>query len=384
MLLVSPHPPPDQGGIATWTRIVCGELAGKGEIEFSHVDTVVRHRSATNVAMHRRLTGGSAQAVRDTYRIYRCLKRDRPDLIHLCTSGGLATVKDILILRMANLLRVPAVIHYHMGRLPSIATSNNLEWKLTRHAMSLASAVITLDVRSEAHVRAALPNQCVVTLPNMVELDVVDRLCGQPELIAPIAEGCLRVVYAGHVIPTKGIRELVAACCRLKNDNMVLDVVGPANASFCEELQSIAQAEGPADWLRFQGSVSHDQAIRHIRSADLFVLPSYSEGAPNVILEAMATGRAILSTTVGSVPEMIDIGGPHPCGVCVPPRDVELLTAAMAQLLSDQERREEYGRRGRQMVEKHYASPVGCAQLAALWTSVARRDRNNGKDSGDV
>ena len=57
--------------------------------------------------------------------------------------------------------------------------------------------------------------------------------------------------------------------------------------------------------------------IRHIAKADLLVLPSYTEGAPMVVLEAMACGRAILATSVGAVPEMFDIGGPEECGVCI-------------------------------------------------------------------
>jgi glycosyltransferase involved in cell wall biosynthesis len=118
--------------------------------------------------------------------------------------------------------------------------------------------------------------------------------------------------------------------------------------------------------------VSHEQAIRHIGSANLFVLPSYSEGMPSVVLEAMACGKAILSTTVGAVPEMLDIGGPRQCGVCVPPQDVDALAVAIAQLLENSELRKEYGRRGRQRAEANYSIHIGCTQLLELWRSVSR------------
>lgn len=372
VLLATPVPPPYHGGIINWTRIIRGELEPRRGIELLFVDTTARFRAVTNKSLSVRLVGGSAQAVRDTYRMYRRMKTERPDLVHLCTSGGPATLKDIAILRIAKWFGVPGVIHYRMGRLPDIVSRSGVEWKLTRRAMTLADAVITLDKRSETCIKQALPDRFVVRLPNMVEIDVIDDI-QQREVTSPSSPaGCVRIVYAGHVVPAKGIRELVEACTRSSAPPLVLDLVGPVGRAFRKELQTIGASKDNGEWLIFHGSVDHDRALRHILAADLFVLPSYTEGAPNVILEAMGCGKAILSTPVGAVPEMLDIGGPQECGVCVAPGDVDALHSALDELLRDDQKRRELGRKARRRAEQLYAVPVACGKLLDLWKSVAK------------
>jgi glycosyltransferase involved in cell wall biosynthesis len=114
------------------------------------------------------------------------------------------------------------------------------------------------------------------------------------------------------------------------------------------------------------------EAIRHIAHADIFVLPSYTEGMPNVVLEAMACERAILSTTVGAMPEMLDIGGPGECGVCVPPRNADALADAIRNLLQNPQLRDQLGRKARQRVVQVYSVPIACGLLVDLWRSVSK------------
>jgi glycosyltransferase involved in cell wall biosynthesis len=276
------------------------------------------------------------------------------------------------MLRLARLLGVPSAIHYHMGRLPAIIGRAGLEWKLTRQAMSLADAVILLDQESERAVRPVLPHPRITTLPNMVETDRVEEISRRKNGVAPHPVEGLKIVYAGHVIPTKGIRELVEACTRLTGQVFELHLAGPLDDAFREQLLALARSRAPAPWLHIHGAMSQEAAIEQIASADLFVLPSYTEGAPNVILEAMACGRTILSTTVGAIPEMLDLDGPQPCGLCVPPRDTQALLGAMARLLGDPALRRQLAERAQQRVKQMYAAPLACAKLADLWRAVAR------------
>lgn len=360
------------GGIASWTRIARREIETWPNVELMFADMTLRYRAATNNSLPVRLFTGSIQAVQHICHVYRRLKTDMPDLFHLCTGGGLATPKDIAMLQASRYLGVPSIVHYRTGQLPAIISRSGLEWKLTRHAMALSDCVLTLEKESEACVKAAMPDQFVVTLPNMVELNVVDEVCKQGSSQIPARTGCTRIVYVGWVIPTKGMRELVEACIQLLNHNhtLVLDIVGPVSRSFRNELQATASRAGKAKWLRFHGCVDHEQALQYIAAADLFVLPSYTEGFPNVIMEAMACGKAILSTTVGAVPGMLDIGGPQECGICIEPRDTDALVSAMTRLLNDQDKRQELGRKAKERVEKLYSAPTVCRKLVELWKSV--------------
>jgi glycosyltransferase involved in cell wall biosynthesis len=370
VLLAAPVPPPDHGGIATWTRIVRQYLGARPDVHLTLVDTTARYRAVTNLSLGVRLVGGSAQAVRDIYRLHRRVHDDRPDLLHVCTSGGPAVLKDYLLMRMARRHGVAGVMHYRMGRLPAIAARNGIEWRWTRRTMALAGAVVCLDEASDACVRSALPDRRVVRLPNMVETDVLDGIVQEAD--PPIRPSeCFNVVFAGHVVPAKGVRELVAACLSLPGLPVTLHVVGPVERSFRAELERLAGGRSEGKWLHFLGPASHAETIRFIAAADLFVLPSHTEGMPNVVLEAMACRRPILATTVGAVPELLGMGTPDECGVCVPPREVEPLAAAIARLLKSADQRRALGVKARQRVEKYYAVPVACQQLLDFWRSVA-------------
>jgi glycosyltransferase involved in cell wall biosynthesis len=372
VLIAAPLPPPDHGGIVNWGRIIRREFEKNPTITLKFIDTTPRYRAVTNRSLAIRLVGGSAQAIRDTYRVYRQMKGNRPNLLHLCTSGGPASLKDVLILRIAKWFRVPSIIHYRMGRLPDIIERAGVEWKLTRQAMRLADVVIPLDRNSEECIKAALPDVNVVKLPNTVEIDEIDRICKEAPAPLDCPKGCTRLIFAGHVIPTKGLWELVTACVRLSDSRLALDIIGPASPGFQKSLEKIASQMRNGEWLRILGPVEHEKAVRYIAAADLFVLPSYSEGMPNVVLEAMACGQTILSTTVGAVPEMLDIGGPDECGVCVPPRNVDALADAIRTLVNNPQQCEQMGRKARQRAEQLYSVPVSCQQLVELWRTLIK------------
>jgi glycosyltransferase involved in cell wall biosynthesis len=381
VLLATPVPPPEHGGIINWTRVVRRELGARPDLEMSFVDTNARYRGIPGLPLLSRLLFGAAQALRDTYRTYRKLKTVRPDVLHLNTSAGLATPKDLLILRIARWLGVPVVAHYHMQKAPKDILDHRFEWALMQWGMSQAAAVVTLDTESEACVRERLPSKLVVTLPTMIEIDVIDAI--RHEVPAPTAQSPdgVKIIFLGFVGAYKGVRDLVEACVRLPEGPLVLDLVGPVERRFQDEIQLLAANRGNGDWLRFHGSVSHEEAIRRIMVADLLVLASHGESAPAVILEAMGCGKPVIGTTVGAIPESLDIGGPQECGICVPPRDVPALAAALAELLCSPEKRRALGEKGRKRAETIYALPVGCAKLLDLWRSVAQMSgRRRGKE----
>ncbi|MGA2798639.1 MAG: glycosyltransferase family 4 protein, partial [Thermoguttaceae bacterium] len=372
ILIAAPLPPPDYGGICNWSRIIRAHIGERPEIDLQFVDTKARYRDVTNHGTLARVTSGSLQATLDICSMLRAFRAFRPGVFHLCTSGGLATPKDILSLRMARFHGIPSVIHYHMGRLPKIFEQKGMDWKLTRCAMYLADAVVVLDEQSEKCIKADFPEVRVLILPNMVEIAELDAIRRQGEK-GGNSEKTKRIVYVGQILPTKGIAELVQACGQLEEKNFVLELVGPISSEFKRQLSALASPAEAPEWLQFVGPQSHEQALQHMANADIFILPSYSEGAPNVILEAMALGCGIVSTTVGAVPRMLDIGGGEECGICVPPRDAGALAHALDKMLANPDMGKKMGAISRVRAKRLYDVPVACEQLSDLWKSLADR-----------
>jgi glycosyltransferase involved in cell wall biosynthesis len=384
ILLAAPMPPPYHGGIANWTRIITVAFRAWSSVKLDCYNTVVRYRSVTNTWLPLRLIGGSLKAIKDIYALSRQMRSQRPDILHLCTSAGPALFKDLLLLSVARRLNVPSVIHFRTGRLAAKAAQGGFGWWFRRRVMSLASAVVVLDKRSEACVKSALPHSRIVLLPNTVETEVIDAIRARWTSRSQSPTAPRRIIYLGQVLPAKGIVELVTACAQLRDCPLVLEIVGPVAPSFRRKLEDLAHRSGGGAWLQFGGTVEHEEAIVRMLRSDLVVLPSYTEGAPNVVLEAMACGKAVLATTVGAVPEMLDIGRPEECGICVPPKAVEELRAALAELLRNDDRRRDLGEKGYRRAQRLYSVPVVCRQLADLWTSLKGQSPRNSADSQET
>jgi len=371
VLLLAPVPPPDHGGIINWSRLVKTECAKQPDIQLSFVDSALRYRDVTNMSILLRLTFGSAQAIRDVFRVAKQFYQWRPHLFHLCTSAGPASLKDAILIAVAKLFNIPVAVHYRMGRLPQILSEATIENIITCFVLRNASVVLVLGSSSESAVRNICPRQHVMNLPNMVDLLEVDAV-RYAALKHKEQESVINLTFVGHVIPTKGICELVDACKELKNRCINLHLVGPCSDNFRELLINKAcGGRAESEWLHFHGAVDHNEALHHISVTDLFILPSYTEGAPNVILEAMGLEKPILSTDVGSVPEMLNIYSSDPCGVCVKPKDYKAIRAAVEDFLEFPKKWHKMAYNARRRAELVYATPVVCKSLIDIWMNIS-------------
>ncbi len=340
-----------------------------------HVDTAVRWRSTNDSILYKRIFGGAIQAVRDIIRIYVAIIKYRPHLIHLCTSGSLSTPRDILILYLARFFRIRSIVHFHMGRLPAIIAGKTWEWRLICWAMQMADRVLLLDQQSEESVKKTFPRIHIERIPNPIDVNMIKEAVTKEALKLSVG-GQQRIMYAGWVVPTKGIGELVEACRMIEDVPFELCLVGNVSEAYRSELDIIAAHRHSGKWIRFYGEVSRAKSINLMRSADVIVLPSYTEGFPNVVLEAMALGKPIVATRVGAIPEMLADATDEPSGILVSPRNVGELRIAIHHLLTHPEDARKYGDRAMRRVVSRYEMGVVIKQYFKLWRtlSLALRD----------
>ncbi len=133
----------------------------------------------------------------------------------------------------------------------------------------------------------------------------------------------------GRLAVEKGLRELVRACAETRKLRPQLHLLligeGPARA----ELTALVQALGLQEHVSFIDPVPSFIVARWMAACDVFALPSYNEGCPNVVLEALHAGRPVVATNVGGISEMVTSNS----GILIPARDVDRLTQALLQAL---------------------------------------------------
>jgi glycosyltransferase involved in cell wall biosynthesis len=374
VLMLSPVPPP-RGGIGTWTELVLREAEKDPNVHLSVVDIAPRWRKVHQFGVLRRSLGGGLQLVRDFARTRSAILRCRPSVLHLCTSAQLAAVRDIFVLRMARAYGLRTVYHLHFGRLPELARSGGWEWRLIRSAISIADVVIALDSQTHRTIGAVFPGKTAVRLPNCVDVVYLDGISASA-LSSGEGRRTPRVTFIGHIIPTKGVIELVqAAVCLVRDVPFELELIGPSDPEYLDGIRAAGSPLGGR--LLVRGELPHDEAMRALSQADVLALPSYTEGFPYVVLEAMALGRPVIGTSVGAIAEMLE-GAEGMSGICVPPRDVAALSDALRTVLGNSKLRAEMGRIGRMTIETKCSAPVVFAQLKLLWQSRASKDSASG------
>lgn len=356
--LVAPLPPP-YGGIAHWSGLITRYASLRQDVNLDVIDIAPRWRSVHDLSLPKRVFGGAVQMIRDLFSLLQVVRKAKIDVIHLTTSGHLAVFRDVGVLVLSRFLHIPLVYHIRFGRVPQVLKGRAWEGRLIAKVLRDAEVVLAIDEATEKSIRRLIPEANVKVVPNCVDyssLPVVENFSKSVKV----------ALFVGWVIAAKGIAELLSAWSRINPDGWVLRIVGPADAEYVNKLRTFF----PSDSVEFLGELSHPAAMKQMALCDLFVLPSYTEGFPNAVVEAMALGRAVVSTRVGAIPEMLDQGQ---CGVLVEPRDENALADAIQRMLIDDAGRVELGRRAAARASANYSIDSVFDRYLSIWGSLSVR-----------
>ena len=184
----------------------------------------------------------------------------------------------------------------------------------------------------------------------------------------PVAKGVPKILCVAAHRPYKGLPVLIEACRILRDHGIAFhcDVVG--HGPMRDELEQMIRDRNLGNVFVLAGARPQDEVARMMAEATLFVLPSIiasdgqMEGIPVALMEAMASGRAVVSTSIAGIPELVDHGVN---GLLVEPEDPQALADALRSLLEDPQRAREMGVRGQEKVRAEFTIQDCVGQLVA-------------------
>jgi glycosyltransferase involved in cell wall biosynthesis len=299
------------------------------------------------------------------WRAYLFVRRQRIDLIHAHLFEPYAWVAVV-----AAISGVPLYRTVVSNRRDAPLWSRPLERILARITACLI--VFTQAGRRELMCLFRVPDRKIRVVPNGVDCDAMERIRARDReaLREELHIGKRRVVgTVGRLHPAKNHSMLLRAAARvLRNADdvtFVIDGEGPLRSS----LQAQAALLGIADRTLFTGW-SRDVHLL-LSLFDVFALTSITEGAPTVLLEAMALRVPVVATSVGGVPEILDHGV---VGAMVAPEDEDGLVAAILGYLRDPVEARRMGDLGRLRCRRHYGSVAMARQIEGLY-AMCRSNR---------
>jgi glycosyltransferase involved in cell wall biosynthesis len=195
-----------------------------------------------------------------------------------------------------------------------------------------------------------------ISMPNFIDDDIFAYRAANRQA----AHGRLRVLFVGWVTVMKGCREILEVARQLPEVDFAL--IGPIMADMQTHLE-----RRPANVMLY-GTLDHPEVLREMCASDVFLFPSFTEGFPNAVLEAMSVGLPVVATRVGAIPEMIEDGKG---GLLFEHADVPGLVRAIRTLRDDASLRAAMGQFNREKSRAHYTYSVVTSQLTALYDLAA-------------
>jgi glycosyltransferase involved in cell wall biosynthesis len=249
-------------------------------------------------------------------------------------------------------------------RLYEIADRFNLRW--------MDRAVCVSEGQAAKVRRAGVSRERVVVIRNAIRAGRFDDPdpAYRDRLLGLFPDPPRRVVgAAGRLSPEKGFGVLIAAARRALRERPEVGFVLFGDGTLREALARQADAAGLAG--RFVLAGFRADLDQYIPWLDVMALPSYTEGLPNVVLEACAAGVPVVATAVGGVPEVIEDGEN---GYLVPPGDAKALAGRLLAVLGAEDGGRGMGERGRRRVREEFTFEAQAAQYRQLFAEVTGRD----------
>lgn len=182
---------------------------------------------------------------------------------------------------------------------------------------------------------------------------------GRPHAAEPV-----RIICVGRLVPEKGQALLLQATAQLRHEGHQLVLVLVGDGPMHDYLKDTARALRLDETVEFRGAVGHDVVDGLLGEADIFCLPSFAEGVPIVLMEAMAMGLPVVASRVMGVPELIQDGI---SGRLVSPGALADLVAVLRELVADARLRGQLGRAGRKRVQAEFDLSTSARQLRSLY-----------------
>lgn len=178
-----------------------------------------------------------------------------------------------------------------------------------------------------------------------------------------------RLVCVGRLCEQKAQGLLVQAAARLIHGGDPFELTLVGDGPMREEIEALIAQEEIGEHVRITGWMSGSEVREEIEQARALVLPSFAEGLPVVIMEALALGRPVVSTYVAGIPELVE---PGVCGYLTPAGSVDALVEAMRSVLAEPtEALTKMGEQGRRRVSERHNAATEAARLAAIFAHAS-------------
>ena len=373
ILLVGPVPPP-YGGIALYVkRILESSLVNSFPLYLHNtaISPEVRAYDAStergyhHVFKQKHVFRIFGHVLLDFFRFMKKLIHEKIAAVHIHTCSFWGYYRSVVYLLIAKILGVKVILHLHNAIDTFYFEESGLLTKgVIKASLKLADVNVALSPKLAEIVGGISGHeQNVDYIETGIPLDPFD---GKMGMNSSLKKETIHVLTIGKLSKNKGTFDILRAIPRIIEDyqNICFHFIGHGDS------HSITQSvDGPEilDYCDFTGPIDDEEKIHWLRNSDIFILPSYAEGHPAVILEAMAVGLPVIATRVGAIPEVIEEGVN---GFTIEVGDVAALADRVIRLIGDGALRVKMGENNIRKVHEKYGIEHVFHKIGKIYSSV--------------
>lgn len=278
-------------------------------------------------------------------KLYSVFKKFKPDIVHTHAWGTLC--ESFLA---AKLARIPIMIHGEHGTIqekPINIFIQNIFWKMTSQVLSISS-----NHKKLLSETIKFPLAKITVIPNGVDIAKFSYMNNSSNrLIAcNVKQKTITIGTIGRLVPVKNQQILIRVLAKLKKKFSDVELLIIGDGPLKSDLKKLSSRLSIADSVVMPGRKS--DITKYFHKMDIFILPSFSEGMSNTILEAMSCGVPVIASDVGGNPELIDNGIN---GLLFPSQDQKKLEELIMQLIENPEIALKLSQNARQKIEHNFS-----------------------------
>ena len=335
----------------------------------SGIDQLMDHDWGDNFQFSYLATHITGNPVKKTFffanayrKLKKLIKQDAFDIIHIHMSYKGSFYRKYYVAKLCKRYSKKVIIHLHGSEFKDFYNGGNAKRKKQiQELFSIADASIVLGKDWRNFILKIAPRANVIVINNAVSLPVFYN-----KEISKLR----KFLFLGALIQRKGVIDLLQAVKQMKNQGVsdfCLLIAGSGTEE--QRLKEYAQTNGLQGCVEFLGWITKEQKPELLKKADVLVLPSYNEGLPIAILEAMSYGLPIISTDVGSIAEAVK---ENENGFLIKPGDVDSLAHAMIQLTNNSNLWKQESNTSKKICEKNFSENVFFEAVEKVYRGLYR------------
>lgn len=354
VLITSPsiHDSISIGGISTFVKLL---INNNNEIEYLNFFRGNTHRKK------RDLTWVLSQFCVVFSFIGKLIKYQKVKIVHInMPFSRFAIYRDSVFILLSKLFCKKVITHLHGGSYMVKDRLSFLRWQIIRLAMVASDRIAVQGKKEKDYINSfyKIPLDRIDAIPNAVSISSFNKT----KSISPLV-----LLYLSRIDKNKGLKEVISALELLNNKidfKFIIAGDGPDRDYFINSIHKVIPGK-----YEYLGIVLGDKKAEVFRNADVFLLPSYYEGLPYSLLEAMSFHIIPVVTPVGSIPEIIEHGEN---GFLVPVKDYKDIVKNIVLLSKDVDLFNEVQKKAYQTIKKNYSIETFLTEMNALYLSLIK------------